>query len=615
LVRLLVIYFSALLSVALAPAKIGAQTFYNLSRAIHLHIDPASPATAVEQDFISSKKPALIVRAFASLNDGVGRPPSHRPSLPRAERALIDYSASVRSDAHADFGFGFQLSGPVELKQGLALTDRNRIEIYREARGRLLELGEVDIQKGHYRIRVADLEGRICGKLTGLKGEISGQGCFSLERVALKRQSEVSGPLLTLEKNSDLLASLSIPKGVEATTLKMSESFDSQRTSPAQPLRQKISRREAKNRIISFYDYDNPEAKPLPAAIDTTTSGREDESSTTIMSLAAPHHPPVRIVANAYTPSRGAVIPPKKTLAALEGLAQEMGTAWSGQKTAGRFGGTIWGRTLDEGRSVAGRQVEIEGRPDLKATYLNEFYIPDSNQKFTASHGIYAFVGVPEGEYSIRALNQEQFAGFQNVSVREEALALGDINSTERWRSARLTVFDLINKTSQGAVATLQNFDEDVVIEAGQADVQVRDSDDTAFAVVNPLDRRYLTAQYILNPGEDLYNFPLIPSDWVEQVLSQAKLEKPLKSKLVFGMGSQKPFRVQAIGSKEAQVIYVDSEGQVTNGNFGSAGGGFFVVDPEDQVIEYAIEQVGEKSVRVVYAPTSANVVSVIQLD
>lgn len=605
MIKLLAIYLSALFLVALAPARIASFQFLNISKAIQFEIDPTSPATSVEKDFMAIQKNPKESKNFASLNEYVGKPYVPRRNFAQTSRPVLDYSQLVRTDSWAYL----MLTGPVELKQGLALTDVHRIEIHRENRGQIFEFGEVDIQKGTYQIQLASLEGHICGKLRGNRDEVVGQGCFALERVKAGSNGPLRGPLLSVEKTQDLLAQKSAPASLEIPVAMADKKPSSSETKGSQLFREPIPRREVRNRIIGFYDYDNPQAKPLNAQVESTTGALEDGASTTIVTISAPQYPLTRTVANAYTPSRGAVIPPKQALNALRQLADETGATVPGQRIAG----TIWGRTMNEGRSVAGRSVELEGS-DAKPVYLNEFYIPDPNQKTTASHGLYAFVGVPEGEYSIRATAGNQFAGFQNVSVRENALALGDIDSTERRRPTRLALYDLVNKTSQSAVVTLQNYEEDLIVEDGQADVNVIDNYDTAFALVNPLNKKYLTAQYILNPGEDLYNMPLVSSGWVEQVLSSAKLQRPVRSKIVLGIGSQKPYRVEAVGSKEAQIIYFDSEGQIVEGEYGVAGGGFFVIDPEDGINEYAIQTVGEKSLRVIYMPTLPNVLNVIQL-
>lgn len=603
------------------PAKVSSVTFINLAQSIQFDIDPDSPVISVEKDFLETQNitPAKnsVPIQYANLNEVVGKTYEPRRQVavvqPAAPvRTMLDYSQTVRTDSFANF----TISGPVELKQGLALTDANRIEIHRENKGNILEYGDIDVEKGTYLMKLSNVEGHVCARLRGSRHEIIGEGCFSLDRVKGLNKSTMQGPQLSISRYQDVLAQndrkpnqlpIPVPPVAKAPSKVEMPTSPAATTAMYKPTG---SRAIADARIIDFYDYDNPDAKPLNASFSTAVQNREDAGSTGITTISVPNHPPARLVANNTTlNSRGAVLPNNRSSKALNDFTRDAGLI-----DQNAVAGTVWGRTMFEGRSVAGVQVELEGRDDLKPLYLNEFYIPDINQKSTASHGLYTFVGVPEGEYSVRATQANKFMGFQNVSVRDGTLALGDIDSTGRRREVRLAIYDLINKTSQPAVATLQNYEEDIVVESGQADINVQDNGDTAYALVNPLNKKYLTAQYLLNPGEDLYNFPMVSSEWVEQILSQAKLERPVRNKLVLGIGSQKPFRVEAIGSKSAQVVYFDSEGQILDGNYGSAGGGFFILDPEDEVSEYAVQFAGEKTVRMVYMPTIPNVLNVIQL-
>ena len=613
--KLLGIYFTALALFTFVPTKVSSFPFINLAQSIQFEIDPDSPVISVEKDLLVTKDVREVPLKFTSLNEVVGKQIAEKRVVAAVQtvqqqptpRAVLDYSKTVRADGLAQM----TISGPIELKQGLALTDEHRIEIHRESKGSVVEYGEVDIQKGTYAIKLSNIDGHICARLRGSQYEIIGEGCFSLDRVKGLNKSTNQGPMLSVSRYKDVLAFSDNYKEPETPKYALNELPKKTDDGAPQPQlrRERGSRPSAQAGIIDFYDSDNPEAKELALKVQTSVGNTEDSGSTVVATLWAPNHPAVRTVANAGTTSRGAPLPNNKATDALRKWAEDAGVVPPGTR-----GGTVWGRTMSEGRAVAGAQVEIEGRDDLKPLYLNEFYIPDINQKATASHGLYTFVGVSDGEYSIRATQNNKFMGFQNISVREDALALGDIDSTERKRPVRIAVYDLINKTSQSAVATLQNLEEDVVVEGGQADVAVQDNFDTAYAMVNPLDKRYMTAQYMLNPGEDLYNFPLVSSSWVESILSQAKLERPVRNKVVLGIGSQKPFRVEAIGSRTAQVIYFDSQGQVLDGKFGSAGGGFIILDPEDEVNEYAIQAAGEKSVRAVYMPTVPNVINVIQL-
>jgi hypothetical protein len=79
------------------------------------------------------------------------------------------------------------------------------------------------------------------------------------------------------------------------------------------------------------------------------------------------------------------------------------------------------------------------------------------------------------------------------------------------------------------------------------------------------------------------------------------------------GLGPQEPFKAFAVGSEKAQVIYFDSNAQIVEGAFGPAGGGFLIIDPEEHVVEYAIQKATQKNLRVVYMPTQPGVLSVIR--
>lgn len=606
---MLAIYFSALALLTFVPAKVVSIPFINLAQSVQFEIDPSSPAMSVEKDFYGIQKRLELQtgKPSFSLNEVVGKPQSQfrnlavAPQVPKPRQPILDYSQKVRADTLSNL----TISGPLELKQGLALTDEHRIEVHRESKGAVVEYGDVDISKGTYAIKLSSAEGHVCARLRGSRYEIIGEGCFSLDRIRGLNKSTNAGPLLSVSRYKDVLAFSDKPtspppakEASEETEKVVKANHPERRRSPV-----------VDARIIDFYDSDNPDAKPLDVNFENSVQNAEDTNSTIVTVITSKDHPPARIVANHYSGNSGASLPNRNALDALEKLARE-----AGHIPPGASGGTAWGRAKSEGRSVAGAQVEIEGREDLRPLYLNEFYIPDVNQKSTASHGLYTFVGLPEGEYSIRGTQGNKFMGFQNISVRENALALADIDATDRKRPVRVAVYDLLNKTSQDAVATLQNYDEDIVIQGGQVDINVQDNFDTAFALVNPLSKKYMTAQHILNPDDELYTFPLVPSQWVETVLAQAKLERPVKNKIILGIGAQKPFRVEAIGSKLAQIVYFDSEGQVVEGNFGSAGGGFFILDPEDHVTEYAIQAAGEKSVRAVYMPTVPNILNIIQL-
>jgi len=599
--ELILIYISGLLVGTFWPSKVSSRAFISISQSLRFEIDLESPVLAAEEDLLSlqEKKPRENLTAATYLNTSPARKPEAKTT--RAFR-LVDYSRDLATIHNA---LNVTLQGPIELRQGLALTDETRIEIHREHKGQTEEYGDVDIENGTYTIKLKSFEGHLCARLRGGTAEILGQGCLALENLKDQKQSSKAGPALSISRYQDLLA-----MGREVQFARESSSAPATVPTPSRkPLPQKIA--GASPEVFDYFQLS--EETPVPLAdvsVENAVEGNEDQASTLVTSLSAPGYYPVRVVGNATTPNRGVFLPQTKTYRAAQELAKDLG--YGPLADAGSSG--IWGRVRKDGRSVAGAEVALEGRRDLRPLYLNELYIPDPNQKMTASHGLYTFMGVPEGEYSLRAEHAGQMLGFQNASVREGALSVADIEGTIRRKEVRLSIYDLVSKVSQGAVVTLQNFEEDVVATEGHIDLTVQDTQEAAFAIVNPLNRNYLTGQHSLNPDDELYNFPLIHKDWLENLLAKAKLPQAVKAKVVLGIGAQAPFRVTALGSRQAQILYFDSEGETVEGSTGPSGGGFVVIDPEDHVVEYAIQSAGQKDVRVHYMPTQVGILSLIQM-
>lgn len=598
--QLLIIYFAGLLIVTLWPARVSSIPFINISEALNFEIDLDSPVLAAEEDLLSYQEQKTNSRSvqLPNLNESVRKPAAQQPQSYR----LADYSKNIL-DIHNSIGV--TLKGPLELKQGLALTDENRIEIHREEKGRVIEYGDVNIENGTYAIKLSSLDGHLCARLRGSTHEILGQGCFALDQVKRQNKSAKSGPMLSVSKYQDVIALSKSNKEIELAANDL----------PSQPLPREKTKAPTTHKttyqIYDYYDYNNPDPKPVAdLSVANSVDGQEDAESTLVTSISSPGYVPVRVVTNSNTPKRGVAIHRKSTQLAAYNIARDAGFA----ALSGVQSGTIWGRAAKDGQPIAGADVMIEGRDDVRPLYLNEFYIPDPNQRVTASHGIYTFMGVPDGEYALRAQVGNQFLGFQNASVRSGTMAVADIDSTIRKKNVRISLYDLVSKVSQPAVVTLQNYEEDLVIDDGHADVQVQDTEEIVFGIVNPLNRNYLTAQYSMKSEDELYNFPLIEKDWLESLLVQARLNQAIKSKIVLGIGAPEPYRVTALGSESAQVIYFDSNGQIIEGSYGQAGGGFLILDPEDHVVEYAIQSATQKNVRVHYMPSQVGVVSVIQM-
>lgn len=588
--EILMIYITGLLAVTFWPEKVASTTFVNISKNIEIRIDESSPVLAAEKDLLSYQESTNIISQARLMN--LNQQIRKAPAIQAVQ--LADYSRDLREIQNPN---RVRLVGPLQLNQGLALTGDNRIEVVHEWQGQIFERGEVNVDLGTYSIEIAKMEGTLCAKLTGDRYEIMGKGCISLDQYRKLNRSLASGPLLNVSKYQDVAVMAESLRSVEVAAHALPE-IETAKIKPS------IS-----HKIYNYYHSDQANPPSIEnAVVENSVDNSEDETSFIITQIKAAGQTPARVVSGGRTSRRGVPLMPDSATKALNDIARNAGYTDSDVMTRG----FVLGRVNKEGRTIAGVDVQIEGRPDLKPLYFNELYIPDPNQKTTASHGIYTFINVPDGEYALRAEMANKFVGFQNASVRSGTMALADIDSTFRKREVQLATYDVSTKISQPAVLTLQAYQEDVILDSGHADVLLSEVEDNSFVFAHPVNRDYLTTQYLLEPGENLYSFPMIHKNWMENILAQAKLNRSIQGRIAMGFGPDEPFRAYAVGSESARVIYFDSHAQVVEGDFGPAGGGFIILDPEQEISEFAIQRSTQKALKVVYMPTQPGVVSIL---
>lgn len=573
-------------------------TFLSVSEPIQLKMDERSPVLAAEKDLITylTQAETKTQSELQNLNQQL------KPTPIILQRKLADYSTHLQD---IQSKLNTQLVGPIQLNQGLALTGEDRLEVYREHNGQTFERGQIDISSGTYNILLEKMEGSLCAKLTGDRYEVMGRGCVALSGLQNMSRSLSRGPLLNISKYQDVVA-----LSEQLISEKKSNLISSYESKELPMLETQKIKPSMAYKIYDYYDSENPEPRVIENTIvSNSVDGAEDESSYIITQIAASGYVPTRVIGGANVSKRRAPLQRKSAAQALNDIAKEAG--YTEGETMSRA--VAFGRVSKEGQTIAGATVSIEGREDLKPLYFNELYIPDPKQKVTASHGIFTIMNVPDGEYALRAEVSNKLIGFQNASLRAGSISLADIDSTFRKREVSISTYDLATKVSQDSVVTLQAHDEDLILANGQVDVLLNEFRDNSFALVNPINRNYLTTQFMLEPGQNEYNLPLVHRDWMEALLSQAKLRSAIQGRIVMGLGPKEPFKAFAVGSEKAQVIYFDSNAQVVEGAFGPAGGGFLIIDPEEHVVEYAIQRATQKNLRVVYMPTQPGVLSVIQ--
>ncbi len=594
--ELIAIYFAGLFVVTAWPSKVTPRPFINISQGLQFKIDDQSPVVSAEKDLLSLEKMEIEdfnKAKWASLNQlGPRRVAKYKP-------VIVDYSANLKEIQDQRL---MTLQGPIQLKHGLALTDENRIEIYQIQNGQIVEQGEVDISSGMYKIQLTRMDGQICAKLKTGFSEIMGSGCADIIKTEMGPTTKTPGPLLSISRYQDVFELAENVKKVEKSApVQLAQMAPIESVEPTQRLYGKI---------YDYYGYNSDQPRIIEKAqISNSVDSNESASSFLVTQVSAPNYVMSRIVSNRAAVRRGVPLLAQNAAKAMTDIARDMGYTDGDMNSRG----TLWGRVYANGKTLAGAEVSLDGVSGAKPLYLNELYIPDPNLKVTASHGLYTFMNLPDGEYAVRADVGNRFAGFQNASVRTGTLSLADIESTIVKSEIQISTYDLRSKTALASVVTLQNYQEDLVLEEGVTEILAPQTADHSYAIVHPLDRNYLTTQHLVKAGERDLQFPQVHKDWIEGILSQAKLARGISGKIILGFGPQEPYRVFAIGSQSAQIIYFDSNAQVIEGSFGAAGGGYLILDPEEHVVEFATQRSNSKQLDVTYMPTTPGVVSIIR--
>ena len=76
-----------------------------------------------------------------------------------------------------------RVTGPIELTQGLAITNEHHIEVRRSDEGVYREMGQVDLMKGSYSIDIDEASGAIVARLLDRSGLVLGEGSIRLSKL------------------------------------------------------------------------------------------------------------------------------------------------------------------------------------------------------------------------------------------------------------------------------------------------------------------------------------------------------------------------------------------------------------------------------------------------
>lgn len=472
------------------------------------------------------------------------------------ERELPTVEYDTARGALGSGNNNIKIVGLIELVDGLAATEADSVRVFRVINEQSGERAQVDLKNGQFEVQLSSLAGELSAELRSPEGEVLGTGRASLEEYA--DFASVDGVL------SGIRISLSpVPTGFQVQLAKgFPNEYSMRGKGPA--LQGHIGIAGDRNEL-------NSNSNGLARSENV-----KKDSSFLMYASAVGHWPTVAVATTGI--KENTVIPlfGERTVQALyelSGLNQELG------KT-----GVILGEVVRNGHSVAHARVELIGPTERGAVYFNSFDIPDFDTASTFENGRFAFVGLDQGTYHLRATVNNQQLPSEVVAVAENGVSYIKIHQAES-HEVQLIVYEALNGPVHldGTAKILGQ--AEYPIARGQA--QLRVSNDSSLMIIE-IDSgpKYIRAQAIVPRRLSKIHAPMISKQKLKEWLLppttpleafESFLSDPNHG-LVVGYIEGAPFHVEMTSQDQnyqPHIVYFDWRGEVVSS--GVTGGGFVI--------------------------------------
>jgi hypothetical protein len=449
------------------------------------------------------------------------------------------------------------ISGHVEFTGGIAITNSNdRIVVYRELDEEKLEPAQVWPHDAKYEIFVDQPTGRLVGELHSMTGEIIGRGYFDLAR------------LPKLETNAYRVDKISlmigpIPQGISGSIVTAPLASDA-----------------------------NPKARTAPVGsahiqlgqLPFDTSSKKDgtfrevnltEGSTVIAHADRPGHWGSIAFASAGT----AVVIPMFSDATVRAI---MTAATGSNHENERNTSLIWGRITRGGLPVANAHVDLM-TSEISPVYFNKMMLPDSTLKATTENGLYAFFPIEPGSHAVQASDGH--------GVTEPSLFPTDLQTVTQvnlelnvTKAAKLRVYDAFKtdwplaaeviSAGRKRGAMVPKSGEMKVTFTGGDGLLVLDADSGA---------NYDRVRVMATKSEHKIDIPMVQTAWIDRIKGAMRVNADPHTGSIVGFirgapAYQVSLENESLGPN-TKVLYFDARGELTAKNYGTAGGGFLMLN------------------------------------
>ncbi|MCB0368053.1 MAG: hypothetical protein KDD45_01110 [Bdellovibrionales bacterium] len=456
--------------------------------------------------------------------------------------------------------------GLIEIKDGLAVTNQQHIEIRRYEEGTFKEKGSVNLAQGTYQLNLESPRGYILARLVNSSGNVLGEGVARVADIHWGKILPHKGPIIHITKKFDIKGT-----AVSAYNLNKNKPLD-----------------HAGNASV-FNNYAKHDVKTNGEIVfDNVVS----ESTTKLITKVPGHISTQQLILSGS--EFQSIVYPEKMIHALKAVVSDQRQ----QNLNDPALTVVMGQIIFDNKPTSGVNVQIEGFEDIEPVYFNSLMLPDATLKTTSENGYFAFLGAPVDIQHIIALRGNVYFGHANVIVSPGVVSYAQIKNSIKTEETDIKVYDAFQGQPQTAQLTLQSLPEKVNVQNGEQTVYLPSVKRWSLLHANP-GEKFQPAYYSYVDRTDHIYVPLISKSWLYQIVSSLKINVDPGTGIIVGFVNDEDFDVELPGHENLKknILYFDYTGRVSNQKSGSQGGGFVMFNVPPDIYEVLV--LGAKSQKV----------------
>ena len=489
------------------------------------------------------------------------------------------------------------ISGPIEFSGGIAMSNpQDRVVVYRERDGEILEAGAVWLREGRYEIFVEDTDGFLLAELRTPYGDILGRGTYDLGALPsnLREPRRIDPVALKIKP---------VPQGLVGKVLAHRSGVNAKSTG-------------ASGAVLQVRDLPNTiEAKPTGHFEDRSFL----EGSSVVVKASRMGYWGTMAFLTAGTDSQIEVLPDQPNQVIQSLVSQSRSSSRSQKRPAA----IIWGRVTSGGQAVAGATVELMTSEDIvQPVYFNSAMLPDPNLKVTSSNGLYAFYPVVPGAHAVQAHVAQITTEVAVFPADEHTVSRVDLEAVVD-RPAKIQVFDAF-RTDHPLAAHVTDPSRTKHVQIDRSGVSKFKYSTGNGPLILDVDsgNGYQVTRVTADRERRSIFAPMVQTTWIEGIRAGLKINQmPHTGSIVGFVQGAQAYRVALPFSEKTaegiptqpKLIYFNNRGEPTGKDFGEPGGGFIATNVSEGFRTITIQPSGTTKVyssTVLVDPNVANVIT-----